>query len=462
MSKEKKLNSNNPTGENDLLNLVHFKKVNIIGATGVGKRSLLSFIEKYDNKDFQLPEKEEKDSNNSGDQGEEGEEEKVEPDYTPICEEVQKIKVKYKDNQYLYLHCYISNLSDNNIDFFIMNSDSLLSYTQCLLIMVDISSLETFTLLSNVIIDIMKKMSSIRELRNTPVYFISNKMDFEMSREVSGLDIKELLDKFEVIKHAEISLKTKENLNVFLDELLSQLASDVDQDSNFLDEKNFVHIQEPPCLPDIDEKNGNYPKLKLLLLGSSGVGKTTFIHHFFSNKFVKNTIVTIGVDVEKTLARVDQQIVILEIVDTAGQEKFKSINKKLFCKCDGFLLLFDVTDRKSFDGVNEWIKSLRNERGSDYENYNRGGSDEAMFLIGNKIDIKEKRQVPMEDAIALAQQYNLKYYETSCCLGINIYEIMNDLILETFSHSRGRNDSFTLKRRKAQDLYVNKKKKTCC
>jgi len=134
--------------------------------------------------------------------------------------------------------------------------------------------------------------------------------------------------------------------------------------------------------------------LKLLLIGNSGVGKSCILMQFSENKFTNNFYNTIGVDyVRRRLAQkvkyveCDGQKVKLQIWDTAGQDRFKTITSSYYRGAHGIVIVYDVTDRDSFEAVKNWIGEI--------DKY----SDEKVFkfLVGNKCDLADRRQVSTEE-----------------------------------------------------------------
>ena len=196
-------------------------------------------------------------------------------------------------------------------------------------------------------------------------------------------------------------------------------------------------------------------------MGSSGVGKTSFIKKFIKFNFFENSLSTLGIDVEKTLAKVGENFVKIELWDTAGQERLRSIPKRYYSKGDGFLLLYDVCNESSYEDVAGWIKDIREARGTtgiNGINDKNNSSNEVLFLIGNKIDDTKKRKVKKEDAKKMAENYGVSYFEISCKDGVNVYEILSNLIFEAFSKAKGTNKNFKLNNQNNQRV----KKKGCC
>lgn len=161
----------------------------------------------------------------------------------------------------------------------------------------------------------------------------------------------------------------------------------------------------------------NFPKIeyKLTLIGDTSVGKTCIFKKITTGLFLDKNISTIGMDrrtmtfnipIEENGNQINRPIDIT-LVDTAGQERYKSITKSYFKGSDGVLLLYDVTNKESFDHVESWMKSIQEVIGSINDSkYN-------IFLLGNKADIVEnndkKRQVSTEEAKEKCEKFGLEW-----------------------------------------------------
>jgi Ras-related protein Rab-8A len=438
-------------------NLSHFKKVNLIGPSNVGKKTLLSYIEHYidKSKDFEF-------SDNI---------KNVDTDAKNnpfLVEIIKKLSITYYDTKKLDINLYISNLDD--IDIIKDNLDTLLWGSECIIVMIDISSAETFSTISEIIPLINTHMKKSLEYGDIPFFFISNKVDLEDEREVSGFEIKELIDNYPNIKSFEISLKLEknandDNINEFIIKLCNTISESEKKYSFCYDSLNLVKIREPMALPNDSEiLQHSDNMLNFLILGSQTVGKTSFAQRLFKNEFIENTLMTLGIDVVRTIAELYGNLVKIELWDTAGQERLRSIPKKYYSKGDGFFLLFDVSDRKSFEDISGWVKDIRQTRGSgEGQNYEEKPNDEVLVLIGNKIDKINKRVISKEEATELAEKYNLKYYEISCKQGTNVYETFCDVIFEASSQNRRESTNFVLQRRKTKiQNYNHPQGKKCC
>ncbi|NXD24766.1 RAB44 protein, partial [Spelaeornis formosus] len=155
---------------------------------------------------------------------------------------------------------------------------------------------------------------------------------------------------------------------------------------------------------------------KVVFVGNSGVGKSSFIHRFCYDRFLAELNATIGIDYQVKSLMVDNTQVALQLWDTAGQERFRSITKQYFRKADGILVMYDITAECSFLAVRNWMSSIQ-----------EGIEDGAVvFLLGNKLDAvqRETRSVPKVEGERLAKEYKAVFYECSVMTGYNIMEPM--------------------------------------
>ena len=132
---------------------------------------------------------------------------------------------------------------------------------------------------------------------------------------------------------------------------------------------------------------------------------------------MKNHLATIGIDFKTKTVQYGGSSIKLKIWDTAGQERFRNITNQYYKGADGIALIFDVTDRKSFDKIKEWMMQIR---------CNTQADEIGLVLMGNKCDF-ESREVTPEDGEKLGQELGIKYYETSALDGKNINEAFNYL-----------------------------------
>ncbi|KAH9496853.1 Ras- protein Rab-13 [Bulinus truncatus] len=157
---------------------------------------------------------------------------------------------------------------------------------------------------------------------------------------------------------------------------------------------------------------------KVVFIGDSGVGKSTFIHRFCHHEFKSNFQATIGVDFQVKTVELKDTIVTLQLWDTAGQERYRSLTKTYFRKADGVIVVYDVTVETTFTNVRNWMTSVK-------EQVEPGT---VIMLLGNKLDMAEDdafRPVKEKDGRLLAEDTEMLFFETSAKSGINIKESMD-------------------------------------
>ncbi|XP_078279085.1 ras-related protein Rab-39B-like [Rhinoraja longicauda] len=155
-------------------------------------------------------------------------------------------------------------------------------------------------------------------------------------------------------------------------------------------------------------------QFRIILLGDSTVGKSSLLKSFTGGSFSEVQDPTVGVDFYARLLEVEPGCRIkLQLWDTAGQERFRSITRSYFRNSVGGLLLFDLTNRRSFENVREWLKEV------DAHVF----PNKTIFvLVGHKSDLVEERQVERHEAEVLAATLGLNYLETSAKTDSNVEE----------------------------------------
>ncbi|CAB0014976.1 unnamed protein product [Nesidiocoris tenuis] len=151
---------------------------------------------------------------------------------------------------------------------------------------------------------------------------------------------------------------------------------------------------------------------KVMLLGDSGVGKTCLLVRFRDNMFLSgNFISTVGIDFRNKVVMVDDTKVKLQIWDTAGQERFRSVTHAYYRDAHALLLLYDVTNKNSFDNIRAWLGEIK-EYAQD---------DVVIMLLGNKCDSQSsERMVRREDGERIARENTVAFMETSAKTGQNV------------------------------------------
>ena len=155
----------------------------------------------------------------------------------------------------------------------------------------------------------------------------------------------------------------------------------------------------------------------IITLGNSGVGKTSILRRFSDNEFDENMLITLGMCFSyKNFILKNGQEIQLKLLDTAGQEKYKSLTKSYFKNADGVLFVFSLNEKESFDDMMKWI-NLYND--------NKNKSDVPRILVGNKSDLEREVEKNMIDKF-LEKNFDLNYVETSAKENIRINELFQE------------------------------------
>ena len=171
--------------------------------------------------------------------------------------------------------------------------------------------------------------------------------------------------------------------------------------------------------------------LKVIVIGDTCVGKTNFIFRFVENRFSLNYVSTVGFDYRSKIITLpkSKKKVKLQIWDTAGQERYNAVNKNLFQKVQGVIIMYDITNRASFENINKWLYLL-----------SQNVSDKAKILVGSKLDLsEEKRIVTEEEGQNLADKNNMPFYETSSKTGENVEKIFFTLAQNIYENLSNEN-----------------------
>ena len=151
---------------------------------------------------------------------------------------------------------------------------------------------------------------------------------------------------------------------------------------------------------------------KIMIIGDSGVGKSSLLTRFADNDFKSDYLSTIGVDfkIRTTSLGDTNKVIKLQIWDTAGQERFRSITSTYYRGAHGIILVYDVTSRKSFNNLQTWLNEIRQYAQPDVP----------CLLVGNKTDLKTRREVEPEEGKAFADSSNMVFIETSAKTSRNV------------------------------------------
>ena len=169
---------------------------------------------------------------------------------------------------------------------------------------------------------------------------------------------------------------------------------------------------------------------KIILLGQSGVGKTSILRKYVYKEFEDKYLCTLGVDYCLKKNEILGERVNLKIWDTAGQEKFRTVNKSYYLGSDACFIVFDLTSYNSFKGLDGW-----------YDDFCQNCEEHAknnIVVLGNKCD-SDIKEIKKEEIDEFIEKKNLKYFETSAKEGINIDECFNYIMEKLITQYKNKN-----------------------
>jgi len=174
--------------------------------------------------------------------------------------------------------------------------------------------------------------------------------------------------------------------------------------------------------------------LKLLLIGDSAVGKSCLLLRFADDTFTDSYVSTIGVDFKIKTINLNGKVLKLQIWDTAGQERFRTITASYYRGAHGIVLVYDVTDNKTFKNVRNWLTEC-DRFTSEYVD---------KLLIGNKSDLESQRKVEYNEGKAYADENKMLFIETSAKTNANVNEafvLVSEKIVARLGNKQGGQES---------------------
>ena len=193
---------------------------------------------------------------------------------------------------------------------------------------------------------------------------------------------------------------------------------------------------------------------KILLIGDLGVGKSCVILRYVEGDFPGNIMSSIGVDFKTKQIDLDDRLIKLQIWDTAGHEKFRTITTSYYKSAHAIIILYDITQKSSFDHIRNWITEI--------DKFGKQGV--LKVIVGNKLDLENNRKISKEDAENLALKYGVKLWEVSAKDNTNIEEMFVDTIKTLLEkNSKIISESSSMGNNiKLNKNIKNKKNKKCC
>ncbi|XP_025836915.1 ras-related protein Rab-21 [Agrilus planipennis] len=156
----------------------------------------------------------------------------------------------------------------------------------------------------------------------------------------------------------------------------------------------------------INSGNGKTHNFKVVLLGEGCVGKTSLVLRYVEDKFNSNHISTVQASFLSKKVNIEGNRINLAIWDTAGQEQFHALGPLYYRSSNGAVLVYDITDEKSFQRIKIWVKELRKMLGVDI----------CLVIVGNKTDLESDRHVSLEEAESYAEKVGALHFQTSAKL----------------------------------------------
>ena len=171
----------------------------------------------------------------------------------------------------------------------------------------------------------------------------------------------------------------------------------------------------------------NKSTIKYIIIGNTGVGKTNIIYRFVNGEFENSLQSTIGMEFTTKDYKIGENIFHLQLYDTGGAEHFGSLRQNYYNNADCVIIVYDITNKESFNSIGQWIEECENSHNEDL----------IKILVGNKTDLsKEKRKVTEKEGKDLADRYGIDFYETSALNGYNIEKIFFDCCKKIYKNSR--------------------------
>ena len=183
------------------------------------------------------------------------------------------------------------------------------------------------------------------------------------------------------------------------------------------EKKDENELEEDKFIKDVEKINDYQLQHKYLfpicLLGEAGVGKTSLLTRFCDNSFKERYNNTIGVDFRVITLKYKNIISKIHIWDTAGQERFRSLALNYINNSQGFIFVYDITNRESFNNVENWVNLALEKNNKNICN----------FLVGNKTDKEAERKVSVKEGEILAKEKNFFFLETSAKTDDNVQKL---------------------------------------
>ncbi|XP_060980698.1 EF-hand calcium-binding domain-containing protein 4B isoform X3 [Dama dama] len=247
---------------------------------------------------------------------------------------------------------------------------------------------------------------------NTKLRLTNQELARELER--TSRELQDAQQQLESLRQEAHKLHQEKEMEVYrVTESLQREKSGLLKQLDFLRERN-KHLRDEQDIRFQKEGSPSTPDrlFKIVFVGNSSVGKTSFLGRFCDGRFSPGSAATVGIDYRVKTVCVDGSRVAVQLWDTAGQERYRCITQQFFRKADGVVVMYDLTARQSFLDVRQWLSSVEEAVGDRIP----------VLLLGNKIDNETEREVPRGLGEQLAKEHNLIFYECSAYSGHNAEE----------------------------------------
>ena len=187
---------------------------------------------------------------------------------------------------------------------------------------------------------------------------------------------------------------------------------------------------------------------KLILIRYTRVGKSNILSKYINKEFDKNSKPTIGVELGTKIIKIEGYSCKLLIWDTAGLPRYKSITQAYFKGSKGAFVVYDITQKSTFDNIDKWIKDLKSETDKNL----------SIIILGNKCDLENERQITKEQGEAKSKEYNAGFFEVSAFSGKNIDKAFEKLISEVIQKDK-KEINWIENEKKLEEILYNEEKK---
>jgi len=210
------------------------------------------------------------------------------------------------------------------------------------------------------------------------------------------------------------------------------------------------------------EESENYEQLyKIIIIGDSGVGKSNILGRYLRNEFHEDTKATVGVEFGSKKMVIENVTIKLQIWDTAGEERYRSITSAYYKGSKGCFIVYDITNPQSFDDLMKWYEEIKRS----------GDKGVSIILVGNKCDLENERKITIEMGKNKAKEMNCPFYETSALNNImidQVFKVMCEDIynrIKTEKKSEEDDDDIEIVKDDNKIININidnKQNKKCC